>query len=169
MALLDKEKPTYRGYIDYLNYLLQVNAAGGGHFDRNLLKSIVHRSGTDHAHEISSKCERNRTDYIDHAAELADFADELWNERNLSKSDQSPDGSVVNAVVPRRPNRHVCHNCQKKGHLESVCREKKQKSFGFGKTEKKQYINEDFPLGVSCQDEDKTTDQSHHVWPRNIK
>jgi hypothetical protein len=36
-----------------LNYLLQVNAAGGGHFDRYVLKSIVYRSGADLVHEIS--------------------------------------------------------------------------------------------------------------------
>jgi hypothetical protein len=84
MAHFDKEKPTYRGYIEHLNYLLHVNAAGGGHFDRNVLKSMVHRSGADLIHEISSKYDRNRNDYINHATELAEFADELWNERSLS-------------------------------------------------------------------------------------
>ncbi len=48
-----------------------------------MLKSLVHRSGPELMHEISSKYDRSRTDYIEHATELADFADELWNERNL--------------------------------------------------------------------------------------
>jgi hypothetical protein len=70
MTHFDKEKPTYRGYTEHLNYLLQVNAAGGGHFDRNVLKSMVHTSGADLIHEISSKYDRNRTDYISHLKSL---------------------------------------------------------------------------------------------------
>jgi hypothetical protein len=100
MSFFDKEKPTYRGYTEHLNYRLLVNAAGGGHFGRNVLKSMVHRSGADLIHEISSKYDRNRTDYIDHPTEPAEFTDELWNDRNLNKNTGRPyhDGSVVNAV-----------------------------------------------------------------------
>ena len=90
VALFDKEKPAHRGYTEHLNYLLQVNAAGGGHFDRNVLKSIVHRSGAELIHEISSKYDRSRTDYIEPATELADFADELWNERSINKMSEEP-------------------------------------------------------------------------------
>jgi hypothetical protein len=32
MTLFDKEKTTHRGFKEHLNYLLQVDAAGGGHF-----------------------------------------------------------------------------------------------------------------------------------------
>ncbi len=55
MAHFDKEKNTYRGYAEHLNYLLHVSAAGGGNFDLNILKSMVHRSGADLIHDISSK------------------------------------------------------------------------------------------------------------------
>ncbi len=41
MAIFDREKPAYRGYKEHLNYLLQVNEAGGGHYSRNVLRSIV--------------------------------------------------------------------------------------------------------------------------------
>jgi hypothetical protein len=61
MMLFDKEKPAHRAYKEHLNYLIQVNTAGCGHFDRNVLKSIVHRSGTDLMSEISSKYDRHRT------------------------------------------------------------------------------------------------------------
>ncbi len=54
-----------------------MDAAGGGHCSRNVLKTLVHRSGPELMHEISSKYDRNRTDYIEHATELAAFADEL--------------------------------------------------------------------------------------------
>jgi hypothetical protein len=119
MAHFDKEKPTYRGYTEHLNYLLKVNA----HFDRNVLKSMVHRSGADLIHEISSKYDRNRTNYINHATELAEFADELWSERNLDKSTARSNrgGSVVNAVVSKRPEMHDCYNCGRKGHLSKDC------------------------------------------------
>jgi hypothetical protein len=70
MVLFDKEKPSYRGYTEHLNYLLQVNAAGGGHFDKKVLMNIVHRSGTELISEIASKYDRKRTNYIDHATEL---------------------------------------------------------------------------------------------------
>jgi hypothetical protein len=69
MALFDKEKSSHRGFKEHLNCLLQVDAAGGGHYSRNVLKSLVHRSGPELMHEISSKYDRNRTDYI--ATELA--------------------------------------------------------------------------------------------------
>jgi hypothetical protein len=101
MVLFDKEKPTYRGYTEHLIYLLQVIAAAGGHFDRNVLMSIVHRCETDPIHEISSKYDRSRTDYIDHATELAEFADGIWNERNIKKGTGRPN-CVVNAVEPKR-------------------------------------------------------------------
>jgi hypothetical protein len=52
MALFDKEKPSYRGSKEHLNNLLQVDEAAGGHFGRQVLKSIVHRSGTELIHEI---------------------------------------------------------------------------------------------------------------------
>ena len=86
MALFDKEMPVYRSYKVHLNFLMQVNAAGGGHFARSVLTSLVHSSGTDLVAEISSKYDRHRTDYLEHAAELADYADELSNERNLNKN-----------------------------------------------------------------------------------
>jgi hypothetical protein len=54
MSLLDK-KPDHPRYKEHLNYLMQVNAACGGDFDRNVLKSVVHWSGTDLMPEISSK------------------------------------------------------------------------------------------------------------------
>ena len=139
MAHFDKEKPTHRGYTEHLNYLLQVNSAGGGHFDRNVLKSMVHRSGADLIHEISSKYDRNRTDYINHATELAEFADELWNERNLDKNTARPNrgGSNVNAVVTKRPEMRDCYNCGRKGHLSKDCTAPQKRSFNFGKKEKK--------------------------------
>ncbi len=144
MALFDKEKPTHRGYTEHLNYLLQVNSAGGGHFDRNVLKSMVHRSGSDLIHEISSKYNRNRTDYIDHATELAEFADELWNDRNLDKSIAKTNrgGGIVYAVAPKRPELRDCYNCgRRNGHLSKDCPASKRKSFNFGK--KKQEKKED--------------------------
>jgi hypothetical protein len=103
MTLFDKEKSSHRGFKEHLNYLLQVDAAGGGHYSRNVLKSLVHRSGPELMHEISSKYDRNRTDCIEHATELADFADELWNERNLSRSTgrSHRDDSQVNAIASR--------------------------------------------------------------------
>jgi hypothetical protein len=128
MELLDKEKPAHRGYKEHLNYLMQVNAAGGGHFDRNVLKSIVHRSGADHMSEISSKYERNRTDYVEHATELADYADELWNERSMNKytGRSGRDRSQVNAVDSKKVEMRTCHNCQKKGHIARDCKSKKK-------------------------------------------
>ncbi len=130
------------------------------------------RSGVDLVHEISSKYDRNRTDYIDHATDFADIAEELWNERNLNKSvgRQSRDGSVVNAVEPRRSDRRICHNCQKKSK-PSVCMPRNEgKEFRFREEGKEtRHKKEDFALSVSYQDEDKATDQPHGVWPRGIK
>ena len=96
MVLFDKEKPSYRGYTEHLNYLLQVNAAGGGHFDRNVLMNIVHRSGTELISEIASKYDRMRTDFIDHATELAEFADEIWNDRNINRA---PGGTTATVAL----------------------------------------------------------------------
>jgi hypothetical protein len=129
MSHFVKEKPTYRGYTEHLNYLLQVNAAGGGHFDRNVLKSMVHRSGVDLIHEISSKCDRNRTDYINHATELAEFADELWSERNLDKSTARSNrgGSVVNAFVSKRPEMRDSTRRKKETSLERLSSHAKEK------------------------------------------
>jgi hypothetical protein len=104
MALFDKEKPSHRGFKEHLKYLLQVDAASGGHYSRNVLKSLVRRSQPELMLKISSKYDRNRTDEIEHATELADFADELWNDRNLSRNTGRPHrgGSQVNAIASRR-------------------------------------------------------------------
>jgi hypothetical protein len=89
MDILGRMKPEHVGYKEHLTYLRQVNEAGGGHYSRNVLKSIVHKSGPDGPDltaEIASKYDKNRMDYIEHAIKLAEFADELWNERNLQKN-----------------------------------------------------------------------------------
>ncbi len=127
MVLFDKEKPSHRGFKGHLNFLLQVDAAGGGHYRRNVLKGLVHRSGPELMHEISSKYNRNRTDYIEHATELADFADELWNERNVSRNTgwSHLDGSQVKAIIYRSETR-TCEYCKKKGHEAKYCRSKKK-------------------------------------------
>jgi hypothetical protein len=104
-----------------------VDAAGGGHYSRNVLKSLVTRSGPELMHEISSKYDRNRTNYIEHATELADFVDELWNERNLSRNTgrSHRDGSQVNAIKSKRDTR-TCEFCKKKGHVAKYCRSRKK-------------------------------------------
>ena len=78
MAFFEKGKPSHRVFKEHLNYLLQVDAAGGAHYSRNVMKNLVHRSGPELMHEISSKYDRHRADYIVHATELADCADKLW-------------------------------------------------------------------------------------------
>jgi hypothetical protein len=78
--------------------------------------------------EISSKYERNRTDYIEHATELADYADERWNERSMNKytGRSGRDRSQVNTVDPKRVEMRTCLNCQKKGHIARDCKLKKK-------------------------------------------
>jgi hypothetical protein len=68
------------------------------------MKNIVHRSGSDLMFEISSKYDRHRTAYNEHANELTDNTDELWNERNLSKytGKSGRDGSQVNTVDSKK-------------------------------------------------------------------
>jgi hypothetical protein len=120
----------------------------------------VHRSLANLIHEISSKYDWNRTDYINHATELAEFADELWNERNLDKSTTKLNrgGSAVNAVVSKRPEMRDCYNCGRKGHLSKDCPVPQKKSFNFGKKEKKQDRKEGdkdiFALNVNEQCKD---------------
>jgi hypothetical protein len=173
MVFFDKEKPTYRGYTEHLNYLLQVNAAAGGHFDRNVLMSIVHRCGTDLIHEISSKYDLSRTDYIEHATELVEFADELRNERNINKGTGRPNrvGSVVNAAEPKRPEKRECYNCGREGHISVDCRDAKKKSFDFGKKYEKQEKKEDakdtFALNVCNLGEDQNS--THDVRPQKFE
>jgi hypothetical protein len=65
MVRFDKEKPSHRGFKVHLDFLLQVDAAGGGHFSWHVLTSLVYRSGPELMHEISSKYDQNRTDYIE--------------------------------------------------------------------------------------------------------
>ncbi len=172
MVFFDKEKPTYRGYTEHLNYLLQVNAAGGGHFDRNVLMNIVHRSGTELISEISSKYDRKRIDNIDYATELAEFADEVWNQRNINKGAGWPnrDGSIVNAVEPKRSEKRECYNCGKQGHISVNYRSAKKKRFDFGKKDKKQEKKGDekdfFALNVWSLDIGENS--THDVWPQKI-
>ncbi len=176
MTLFDKVKPAHRGYKEHLNYLMQVNAAGGGHFDRNVLKSMVHRSGAELMSEISSKYERNRTDYIEHATELADYADELWNERSLNQYTGRPgrDGSSVNTVDSKKVESRTCHNCQRKGHVARDCKDRKKFS-----EEKKRTNNieradkESFAFSVGYKAKAKyttTTESSANVaWHNSIE
>jgi hypothetical protein len=85
-SLFDREKPAQRENNEQLSYLMQVNAAGGGHFDRNVLKSTVHRGGAGLLSETLLLYDQHRAVYIEHATELADYVDELLNERNLNKN-----------------------------------------------------------------------------------
>ncbi len=91
------------------------------------MKSLVHRSEPELMNGISSKYGRNRTDYIEHATELADFVDELRNEKKLSRNSGKShrDGSQVNAIASRRETR-TCGYCKKKGHIANNCRSKKK-------------------------------------------
>jgi hypothetical protein len=41
-------------------------------------KALYDEVDPNFMHEISSQYDRNQTDYIEHATELADYADELW-------------------------------------------------------------------------------------------
>ncbi len=167
MAHFDKERTAYRGYTEHLNYLLQVNAAGGRHFDRKVLKSMVHRSGTDLIHEILSKYYWNRTNYVNDATELAEFADELWSERNLDKSTARPNrgGSVVNAVVSKRPEMRDCYNCGRKGHLSKIVQPHKSK-VSISEQDRNEGDKEHFALNVNeqCRDQELT----HDAWPQTI-
>jgi hypothetical protein len=76
----------------------------------------MHRTGAEPIHDIASKYDRSRIDYIEHATELADYADELWNERNLRKytGRSNRERSQVNAINIRKiiP---VCSRCKKNG------------------------------------------------------
>jgi hypothetical protein len=78
------------------------------------MKNIVHRGGAGLLSEISSKYDRHRTEYIEHATESADYADELWNERYLNKKPgrTNLDGSQVNAVDPKKVDTCTRHNCK---------------------------------------------------------
>jgi hypothetical protein len=129
-----------------------VDAAGGGHYSRNVLKSLVTRSGPELMHEISSKYDRNRTNYIEHATELADFVDELWNERNLSRNTgrSHRDGSQVNAIKSKRDTR-TCEFCKKKGHVAKYCRSRKKA------TEDKDKDSFAFSVGYDKDVEKETT------------
>jgi hypothetical protein len=118
---------------------MQVNAAGGGHFDRNVLKNIVHRSGPDLMSEISSKCDRHQTDYIEHVTELADYVDELWNERSLNRNAErsSRDGSQVNTVDSKKVENHTCNYCKQKGHITRDYKDRKKGAKREERTDKK--------------------------------
>ncbi len=106
-----------------------MNEAGGGHFSRNTLISLVHRCGADLVHEISARYDCERTDYLKHATELANYADVLWNDRNINKTAgrSNHDGSVVYAVEPRILETRSSHNCQKNGHFAFACPKKNKK------------------------------------------
>jgi hypothetical protein len=174
-GFFEKEKPAQRSYNEHLNYLLQVNEAGGGHFSRNVLMSLVHRCGADLVHKISARYDCERTDYLKHATELANYADVLWNDRNIGRTaGRSKRCSAVNAVEPKRHEARTCHNCQKKGHLAFACSEKKKKNFEFKAKNRKidKNVDESFALNVSNigdNEEDIAKDQAHVVWPKSIE
>ena len=155
MAIFDREKPAYRGYKEHLNYLMQVNEAGGGKFKENVLMSIVHRAGPDLMHEISCKYDRNRTDYITHATELVDYAEDLWNNRNLNKNTgKKSREEEANMVETKKVEKRKCFNCNKTGHISRDCKAPKKdtkKSYEDKKKDKKS--NEDFVFSVVCGDE----------------
>ncbi len=117
------------------------------------MKSIVHRSGSELIHGISSRDDGRRSDYIEHATELAEFADELWNDRNLNKATGklSREEGKVNAVDYKKVETRTCHHCKKRGHIEKNCISKK-KTYK-DKTEEKK--NDKFAFSVVCNSEDR--------------
>jgi hypothetical protein len=43
------------------------------------------------------------------------------------------DGSIVNAVEPKKSEKRECYNCGKQGHISVNCQGAKKKSFDLGK------------------------------------
>jgi hypothetical protein len=137
------------------------NAAGDGHFDQYALKSIVRRGGAGW----------RRTNYIEHATKLADYADELWNEQSLNKNPGriNRDGSQVNAGDPKKVETRTCHNCKKKGHIRRDCESERKAS----EVKKEKSDRESFVLSANhnedVEDEEFREEESvNAVWPSTI-
>ncbi|OWZ20852.1 hypothetical protein PHMEG_0004680, partial [Phytophthora megakarya] len=101
-------KDTKRSWPEHFLYLVAVLEAYEGGSDHLVLDSLVKYSSADLKTVLMAKVDGARTDYLQHAEELAHFAQAWENDATKGKSFGQ---EVVGAVNEKRRETRKCYNC----------------------------------------------------------
>lgn len=102
-------------------YLVAICEACGGGADYMFLNNIIQYASADLRIVLMAKADGTRSNFLQHAEELAHFA-QAW-EQEPAK-DKMLRQEVVNIVSERRRETQRCHECGEIGHLRASCPER---------------------------------------------
>eukprot|EP00644_Phytophthora_capsici_P019004 jgi/Phyca11/133376/e_gw1.431.5.1 len=140
MKLFTMPKDPRRSWPEHYMYLVAVSEASGNSAEYLVLNNIVQYASADLRTVLM--VDGTRMDYLQHAEELAHFAQsweiETGKGKNIGRE-------VVNSVGDRRRETRKCHHCGEVGHLRAVCPERNKKP--------------DITLAVN-----ETSDESDDIW-----
>lgn len=106
MKLMMQRKDTKRSWKEHYLYLIAVSEAIGGAPDL-VLENIVTHAAPHLGQALMGKYQPRRTDYLQHAEELVNFAEMIENNK---------EHDAVNFTEPRR-----CAKCNRTNHTTSEC------------------------------------------------
>ncbi|OWY99298.1 hypothetical protein PHMEG_00029719 [Phytophthora megakarya] len=114
-------KDSKRSWPEHYLYLVAVREAYEGGSDYLVLDSLVKYSSQILKTVLMAKVNESRTDYLQHAEELAHFA-QAW--ENDSTKGKNFGQEVVGMVNERRTEGRRCYGCGEVGHLKAACPER---------------------------------------------
>ncbi|OWZ13001.1 hypothetical protein PHMEG_00013752 [Phytophthora megakarya] len=118
MKLFTATKDPKRSWPEHYMYLVVISEACGNSADYLVLNNIVQYASADLRTVLMAKVDGSQTDYLQHAEELAQFAQSWEIETGKGKNFGR---DVVSSVRERRKETRRCHKCGEVGRLRAAC------------------------------------------------
>ncbi|GMF42895.1 unnamed protein product [Phytophthora fragariaefolia] len=128
MKLLTAPKDAKRSWPEHYMYLVAISEATGSSADYLVLNNIVQYASPHLRTVLMAKVDQSRTDYLQHAEELAHFAQSWETESTKQKSLGRETVNAVRESSYQRKETRSCHECGRVGHLRATFPDRKQRA-----------------------------------------
>ncbi|KAE9174481.1 hypothetical protein PF004_g26649 [Phytophthora fragariae] len=128
MKLFTAPKDAKRSWPEHYMYLVTISEATGSSADYLVLNNIVQYASPQLRTVLMAKVDQSRTDYLQHAEELAHFAQSWEIESTKQKSLGRETVNAVRESGYQRKETRSCHECGRVGHLRATCPDRKQRA-----------------------------------------